>query len=261
MSKISTDGTLIVAADYSPAEYGGIKGARRKVLDLAWELADTGVYLKVNSILRASGFGLIDNLHEIGVKVFADLKLNDIPNTMSTDAKMLAEVKPEIVTVMGCAGIEGIRAVKGILGDDTEVLVVTVLTSLSDDECQMSFGCSASDGVLKFARMAQLAGADGLILSPTEVELVKSYPAITLSMNAPNFRPEWSSIKNDDQNPDRSLTITEAFRNGLKRAVMGRAIINAEPNKKGLPQNPREAVMLTFEEIKEGIRLRERLSD
>lgn len=252
MSDISIGERLIVAADYSPAKYGGIKGARRKVLNLAWELEGTGVYFKLNSVLRAYGYDLVNDLHKLGIKVFADLKLNDIPNTMRTDAEMLAEVRPEIVTVMGCAGIEGIRAVKEILGDDTEVLVVTVLTSLGDDECQMSFGCSASDGVLKFARMAQLAGADGLILSPTEIELVKNYPAITLPMNAPNFRPKWSSIENDDQNPDRSLTITEAFRNGLRRAVMGRAIIDA--------QSPREAVMLTFEEIKEGLALREKLS-
>lgn len=261
MSDISTDGRLIVAADYSPAQYGGIMGVRRKILNLAWELEGTGVCLKVNSILRAFGYGMVNDLHKIGVKVFADLKLNDIPNTMSIDAEMLAEVKPEIVTVMGCAGIGGIKAVKKILGNDTEVLVVTVLTSLSNDECQMAFGCSASDGVLRFARMAQLAEADGLILSPTEVELIKSYPAITLPMNAPNFRPEWSSIEDDDQNPDRSLTITEAFRNGLERAVMGRAIINAGPNDKGLPQNPREAVILTLREIEEGLTLRKKLGD
>ena len=259
MSSLPLSERLIVAADYSPIKYGGIEGARKKVLDLARELEGTGVYIKINSILRASGYSLIDDLHKLGVKVFADLKLNDIKNTMSTDAEMLAEVKPEIVTVMGSAGIEGIKAVQEILGDDTEVLVVTVLTSLDDDESQLIFGCSTSAGVLKFARMAQLAGASGLILSPAEIGILKSKPEITLSMNAPNFRPEWSFIKDDDQNADRSLTIVEAFKNGAERAVMGRAIINAEPNGEGFPQNPREAVIFTLRDIEEGLILREEL--
>ena len=259
MSNLPLSERLIVAADYSPVEYGGIEGARKKVLDLAQELKGTGVYIKVNSILRASGYGLINDLHELGVKVFADLKLNDIPNTMSIDAEMLAEAKPEIVTVMGCAGIEGVKAVQEILGDSTEVLVVTVLTSLDDDECQQIFGCSTSAGVLRFARMAQLAKVGGLILSPDEIKTLKNRSEITLSMNAPNFRPEWSFVEDDDQNPDRSLSIVEAFKNGAKRAVMGRAIINAGPNEKGFPQNSREAVILILRDIEEGLILREEL--
>lgn len=184
---------------------------------------------------------MIDDLHRIGVKVFADLKLNDIPSTIRVNVEMLAEARPEIVTVMGCAGVKGIKAVKEVLGDSTEVLVVTVLTSLDDDECQEIFGCSTNDGVIKFAKMAQLAGADGLILSPAEIKMLEGEKT-TLSLNAPNFRPEW------DQNPDRSSTIIETFKSGLNRAVMERAIINAE--------NPREAVMLTLEEIEEGLALR-----
>ena len=247
---------LIVAADYSPEEYGGIEGVRKKVLGLARDLKGTGVLIKVNSILRASGYGLVEDLHNLGVEVFADLKLVDIKNTMKTDGKMLSEINPKIVTVMGCAGIEGIKAVQEVLGSNTEVLVVTVLTSLDDDDCQLIFGCPTSAGVLKFARMAQLAGAGGLILSPAEIKDLKKRSEITLGMNAPNFRPDWSFIEDDDQNADRSLTIAEAFKNGAKRAVMGRAIINAKPNNNGLPQSPREAVELTLEEIKTGLDLR-----
>ena len=251
MSDIPIGERLIVAADYSPVKYGGIVGARREVLNLAWELKDTGVYLKVNSVLRAYGYNLVNDLHKLEIKVFADLKLNDIPNTMRTDAEMLAEVNPEIVTVMGSAGIEGIKAVQEVFGDTTEVLVVTVLTSLDDNECQQIFGCSTDAGVLKFARIAQSAGADGLILSPADIGILMGKPEITLPMNAPNFRPDWSLVENDDQNPDRSLTIVEALKNGLERAVMGRAIIYAESTK--------EAVMLTLEEIKEGLALRKEL--
>ena len=242
---------LIVAADYSPKKYGGIQGVKEKVLTLANDLKGLGVYIKVNSVLRAVGYDLIVELHDLGLKVFADLKLIDIPNTMETDGEMLAEVKPEILTVMCCAGIDGMNAVQKVLGGNTEVLGVTVLTSLNEEECQAIFTCSTKAGVLRFARMAQLAGLGGLILSPKEVEIVKNRFELMLSLNTPGIRPEWSIVEGDDQT--RVLTPRKAIESGSERIVMGRPIVKAEPNDKGLPQNPREAAKRTLEEIKEGL--------
>ena len=74
---------LIVAADYSPKVFGGRKGVEEKVLSLAEELSGLGVYILINSILRAVGYNLIDKLHKLGLNVFGDLKLIDIPNTMA----------------------------------------------------------------------------------------------------------------------------------------------------------------------------------
>jgi len=238
---------LIVAADYSPKYFGGIAGVEKQVLALATELQGTGVYIKVNSILRASGYGLITKLHDLGLKVFADLKLIDIPNTMGTDGEMLAEVKPDILTVMCCAGIDGMHAVQKILGDITEILGVTVLTSFNEEECQGIFTCSTRAGVLRFSRMAQLAGLGGLILSPKETDVVNNRFELTLSLNTPGIRPVWSLVEGDDQS--RVLTPKKAIENGAERIVMGRPIVKAASNDKGLPQNPREAVELTLKEV------------
>ncbi|MFC1622578.1 orotidine-5'-phosphate decarboxylase [Patescibacteria group bacterium] len=251
MKKLQLEERLIVAADFSPAEHGGINGARDKVLALAKYLEGLGVYIKVNSVLRAVGYDLITALHNYGLKVFADLKLIDIPNTMQTDAQMLREVPPEILTVMCCAGIDGMNAVQKILGDTTEVLGVTVLTSLNEEECQGIFTCSTKAGVLRFARMAQLAGLGGLILSPKEVGVLSGRFELTLSLNTPGIRPEWSLVEEDDQS--RVLTPQKAIENGAERIVMGRPIVKAGPNDKGLPQSPREAVEQTLEEIKAGL--------
>lgn len=242
---------LIVAADYSPKEYGGIQGVKKKVLDLAIDLKE-GVYVKVNSILRAIGYDLIVMLHDLGLKVFADLKLIDIPKTMKIDGEMLKEVKPEILTVMCCAGVDGMRDVQETLKGITEVLGVTVLTSLDEKKCKEIFVCSPKAGVLKFAHMAQSAGLGGLILSPKEVEIIKSEPKLaSLILNTPGIRPEWSVVKGDDQ--ARVVTPKKAIESGADRIVIGRPITQAGPNDKGLPQTPREAVERTLEEIRQGL--------
>lgn len=241
---------LIVAADYSPKKFGGIKGVEKKVLELAKQLEGLGVYIKVNSALRATGYGLITKIHDLGLKVFADLKLIDIPYTMKTDGEMLAEVHPEILTVMCCAGIDGMNAVQKDL-NTTEILGVTILTSLNEEECQAIFTCSTKAGVLKFARMAQLAELGGLILSPKEVEIINNRFELTLSLNTPGIRPLWSFVEGDDQK--RVLTPREAIKNGAQRIVMGRPITQAGPNNKNLPQNSREAAELTLKEIQTGL--------
>lgn len=250
-SQLKLEERLIVAADFDPREHGGVKGVEEKVLQLGTELSGLGVYIKVNSILRASGYTLIEKLHNMGLKVFADLKLIDIPNTLRTDGQILSQFKPELLTVMCNAGIDAMRALQQSVGQDTEVLGVTVLTSLNEEETQQIFSCSAKAGVLRFARMAQLAGVGGLILSPKEIEVVKDRPELNLTLNTPGVRPKWSLVENDDQS--RVLTPKMAIENGADRIVMGRPILQAKPNDQGLPSSPREAVERTLEEIREGI--------
>lgn len=238
--KLKPEERLIVAADYKPSEHGGIKGVEKKVMDLAKDLKDLGVFIKINSALRACGFGLVTKLHEAGLKVFADLKLIDIPKTMSFDAEFLVEVQPEIVTVMSCAGIDGMHVVQKVIGDSCEVLGVTILTSLNEEECQAIFTCSTKAGVLRFARMAQHAKLGGLILSPKEVDIVVNRFELTLSLNTPGIRPEWSLVEDDDQS--RILTPSKAIGNGAKRIILGRPITG--------DKNPRDAVLRTLDEIR-----------
>ena len=253
MKELKPPERFIVAADYSPKDFGGIKGVESQLLVLAEQLKGLGVYIKVNSILRAVGYGLIKKLHDLGLRVFADLKLIDITNTMKTDGEMLAEVKPEIVTVMCCAGVDGMNAAQRAVGDATEVLGVTILTSLGEEECQSIFTCSTKAGVLRFGRMAQLAGLGGLILSPKEAEIINNRFELTLSINSPAIRPVWSLVEGDDQDKDRILTPLKAIKNGVTRIVMGRPVVRACANNQGLPQNPREAVERTLEEINQAL--------
>ncbi|MDP3985176.1 MAG: orotidine 5'-phosphate decarboxylase / HUMPS family protein [bacterium] len=247
---------LIVAADFDPRTCGGATGVKVKVMALARALEGTGVIIKVNSVLRALGYDLIRHLHDFGLKVFADLKIVDIAKTLEYDGAFLAECKPAIVTVMGAADVDGIHALKKAIGADTEVLAVTVLTSHDDNESFALYGCPASAGVLRFARLAKLGGADGLILSPQELSIVTKKPELAgMTFNTPGIRPSWSIVPGDDQK--RVANVGDALLAGADRIVVGRPILNAKPNDQDLPANPREAVLRTLASIENAVAVRE----
>jgi orotidine-5'-phosphate decarboxylase len=254
MQKALTAGErLIVAADFKPKpEYAFPyyrKGAFRtwacnRVLKLANELKRTGVCLKLNSSLRASDYDLMDEIHSRGLRVFADLKLFDIGETLSTDGTFIREAKPEFLTAACSAGVSALRALKAEL-PDTEVLGVTVLTSQKDADTKAMFDCSVGEAVMRFAQVAADAGIDGLISSPMEAEMLRAKYGATLSLNTPAIRPAWAIVPGDDQNPERIMTPAKAIRVGADRIIVGRPIVQAD--------SPYDAAMRTIEEIASAI--------
>ena len=231
---------LIVAADFKPSAPHGREWVFYRILELIKSLRGTGVYIKVNSALRAHGYNLIDLIHSHDLKVFADLKLFDIGETLATDGMFLKEAKPELLTTVCVAGVTAMRALNAEL-PDTEVLGVTVLTSLKDADTQAMFTCSTEEAVMRFAQVAADAKIDGLISSPKEAEVLRAKFGIVLSLNTPAIRPTWAIVPGDDQNPERIMTPTKAIKAGADRIVVGRPIVKAE--------KPYDAVMRTIEEI------------
>lgn len=235
---------LIVAADFKPeTKRGGGHGwveVRDRILALADELSETGVTIKVNSGLRAIGYELVQDIRMRGLAVFADLKLNDISETLSTDGTLISEISPEILTVMCNTGSAAMAALKARL-PRTEVLGVTVLTSVEEDECLHIYGESIEETVDRLAFVASKAKIDGLIASGAEAKRLRTQFGDELSINTPAIRPAWAEVAGDDQNKSRVMTPTQAFAVGVDRIVVGRPIVRAE--------NPRDAVMRTIDEI------------
>lgn len=236
---------LIVAADFKPdpheeLSWNKMNSVATQVLALAYALKGTGVYIKVNSALRAYGYRLIDEIHSCDMKVFADLKLFDIGETLATDGILLCGSKPEIVTTVCMAGVTAMQMLKAEL-PDTEVLGVTVLTSLKDADTQAMFSCSTEEAVLRFAEVAAEAKIGGLISSPQEAEALRAKFGVLFSLNTPAIRPTWALVAGDDQNPERIMTPAKAIKAGADRIVVGRPIVRAE--------NPYDAVMRTIDEI------------
>ena len=240
MKTLKPEERLIVAADFRPTPPNGREWVRIKVINLARSLKGTGVCLKVNSALRACGYSLIKEIHDRGLHVLADLKLYDIGETLATDGVLLYEAKPELLTVVCAGGVGAMQMVKAEL-PDTEVLGVTVLTSLKDPDTQTMFSCSTEEAVMRFAQVAADAKIDGFICSPKEAEMLRAKFGVLMSINTPAIRPTWAIVPGDDQNPDRIMTPAKAIRAGADRIVVGRPIVNAV--------DPYKAVMRTIEEI------------
>ncbi len=231
---------LIVAADFKPTIPNGHEWVKTQVLALADSLQGTGVYIKVNSALRACGYDLIGEIQSRGLRVFADLKLYDIGETLSTDGVLLKEAKPELLTTVCVAGVTAMQALKAEL-PDTEVLGVTVLTSLKLADTEEMFRATVEASVMKFALLAETAGLDGLICAPTDIGFIQSVVKRVMTLNTPAIRPTWAIVSGDDQNPERIMTPAKAIKAGADRIVVGRPIVKAE--------KPYDAVMRTIEEI------------
>lgn len=252
---------LYVAADFDPRKVVdgrplGRPGVRSQVMGLARALGGSGVRVKVNSALRARGHVLIEDLHVMGLGVFADWKLHDIPETMETDAALLLDDPPEVLTVMCAAGVEGMRRVKQVLGDRTLVLGVTVLTSQGPGKCEQVYSTERPETVLRLAGLAAEAEIDGLILATDELPLVRREPSLAClqMLVTPGIRFGGKKVKGDDQ--EMVGTPRGAIAAGAEAIVMGRHIIGAKPNDEGLPENPLAAVQLALQEMEAGLRER-----
>lgn len=244
---MTTAERLIVAADFSPEKCGGPMKALREFRKLVDTLAGTGVTIKVNTMLRFVGYQLIGELHEQGLQVFADLKLTDIPNTLKYDGEFLRHYSPELLTAMCSSGQASLESLRQAVGEDTEVLGVTVLTSLSADECKIIHQDAPSPVARELAKLAERAGIGGLILSATDLGSISV--EYRMSRNCPGIRPEWHIDPDDDQDPDRIMTPAKAILAGADRLVMGRPITQQA--------DPREAVEKTLREIEDAVAIKE----
>jgi orotidine-5'-phosphate decarboxylase len=173
-----------------------------------------------------------------GGQVFADCKLNDIPNTVRGASRVISAMGVKYFNVHASAGVEAIKAAAEEKGT-AKLLVVTVLTSLDDAASQGIFGKTAKDKVLDFAKEALDSGADGLICSSQELELLGPIPEFkNLLKVTPGIRPTWA--QSDDQK--RTMTPKEAIQAGATHLVIGRPISNP-PRGIGSPIDAAKAIL------------------
>ncbi len=158
-----------------------------------------------------------------GVKIFLDLKLHDIPATVTGAARAVARLRPELLTVHAAGGPEVIRAaVEG--APVTTIAAVTVLTSLNQATLErIGMLGPMSDAVRRLAVLAVGAGARGLVCSPQEVAAVRAEVGPDITLITPGVRPVGSSVHDQA----RTATPEEALRAGANLLVIGRPITGA----------------------------------
>jgi orotidine-5'-phosphate decarboxylase len=158
-----------------------------------------------------------------GVKIFLDLKLHDIPATVSGAVRAVARLHPDLLTVHAAGGPEVIRAAVEA-APNTMIAGVTLLTSLGDaDLDRIGVAGPLSDAVRRLAVLAVEAGARGLVCSPREVADVRAEVGPDVTLITPGIRPAGA----DAHDQARTATPEEALRAGADLLVIGRPITRA----------------------------------
>ena len=210
-----------------------------KILDglrgkLEWVKIGLQMYLKY-------GADFVREVSGMGFKIFLDLKLFDIPNTVASAVESVSALPVSMLTIHASGGREMMRrAVESAAERNPELLIlgVTVLTSFDADSlAETGVELEPEWQVEKLAKLAVDSGLKGLVCSPLEIEGLRSILPEDTVLVTPGIRPSGSSA--DEQK--RIMTPADAARAGSDFIVVGRPILKAE--------NPAFAVSKILEEI------------
>ena len=172
----------------------------------------------------AHGHHCVHEIAKIGLPIFLDLKLHDIPNTVAGAMQATHVLEPAIVTIHASGGRAMMEDAKAAAGERCKVVAVTMLTSLDDsDLARTGVSGSAHDQVLRLADLAHSAGLDGIVCSGQEVAAVHKQWKDGYFV-VPGLRP--ANGKLGDQK--RAVTPREARDGGASVLVIGRPITRAE---------------------------------
>lgn len=195
-----------------------------EVRDLVESLAPYVGCFKIGLELISSVGGpqAVKFIHTLNGEIFYDGKFDDIPNTVDGASRAVSGLGVKMFNVHASAGVEAMRAAVKNKGNSI-VFAVTVLTSLEENNAHLIFGAPTKAKVLQFARDAKIAGCDGIICSPKELEFLGNYPELNgLLRVVPGIRPKWSVA--EDQK--RIMTPADAIKAGADYLVIGRPITN-----------------------------------
>ncbi|RXZ77300.1 orotidine-5'-phosphate decarboxylase [Paenibacillaceae bacterium] len=232
-------GKIMVALDYPDA------AAANRLLGA---LAGVPCYIKVGmELYYAAGPSFVSRLKEQGYKVFLDLKMHDIPNTVKGGASSIARLGVDMFNVHAAGGVTMMEAAlegvdKALAGNGQErplVIAVTQLTSTSQSTMNDEIGIAGTveAAVVRYAKLAKQAGLAGVVASAQEAAAVKLVCGSGFKTVTPGIRPAGSTI--GDQ--ARVLTPAQALRQGTDFMVIGRPITGAD--------DPRAALESIIEEM------------
>ncbi|HFI0425479.1 TPA: orotidine-5'-phosphate decarboxylase [Streptococcus suis] len=201
--------------------------------------AQEKLYVKVGmELYYAEGPSIISYLKDCGHSIFLDLKLHDIPNTVESAMRVLANLGVDMTNVHAAGGVEMMQAARRGLGSDAVLIAVTQLTSTSEEQMRsdQNIQTSLQDAVVHYAQKAVQAGLDGVVCSAHEVSLIKAATSSDFVCLTPGIRPAGGEV--GDQK--RVMTPAEAARIGSDYIVVGRPITKAK--------NPYQAYLAIKEE-------------
>ena len=216
--------------------------SRDENLAIARALKGLDVWLKVGlrSYLR-DGANFLNELKKIDdFKIFVDLKIYDIPNTMADAADVISNIGADMINLHASSGLRAMSEVMNRLANLHEkplVLAVSALTSFSDDEFYEVYNQNIDEAVLKMSQNAKNAGLDGMVCSVFESLAIKKECGTDFITLTPGIRP----FKENSDDQKRVANIVMAKQNLSDFIVVGRPIYKSF--------NPRETVEKILQEI------------
>jgi orotidine-5'-phosphate decarboxylase len=205
---------------------------KAQALALVEQLRDKISFFKIGlQLYTAEGPETVRAVLPTGAKLFLDLKLHDIPNTVAKAVESAANLSVQMLTIHLSGGSEMIRDAVAARKDTMSILGVTVLTS-ADASTLREVGISekVDEQVLRLARLGIENGVDGLVCSPHEIKALRAEFGDKIKIVVPGIRPSWS----EPGDQKRFMTPREAIDAGADYLVIGRPIT--------AHKNPREAV-------------------
>jgi len=221
---------IIVALDVATKE---------KALDLVEELRDQISFFKIGlQLYTAEGPEIVRAVLSAGAKVWLDIKLHDIPNTVARAVESANNLGVHMLTIHLSGGSEMIRAATAARANSISILGVTVLTSATEQTLrEIGIADKVGDQVLRLAKLGVEAEINGIVASPHEIKMLRKQFGSKIKMVVPGIRLSLSEA--DDQR--RVMTPRQALDAGADYLVIGRAII-ADPN-------PRQALTKILDEL------------
>jgi len=195
----------------------------KKASELVNKLDPKKCMIKIGSVaFNSIGHEIIYYAADHGFKIFLDLKLHDIPNTVKKSIQGLASLPIKMLTIHTSGGKDMMMAaMEAVSGTGIKVFGVTVLTSLNDKDTAVIFKRTSSEQVEAMLDEAESVGIDGVVCSPYELEFVSKRESL-LSIT-PGIR-----LKNSNDDQKRVMTPKEAINLGADFLVIGRPITEAE---------------------------------
>ena len=130
------------------------------------------------------GLEIIRHASDKGFKIFLDLKLHDIPNTVKKSISGLVALPIQMLTIHISGGVEMMKAaMEAVEGTNIKIFGVTALTSLSNDETNRIFQRNTSEQVMTMIDLAEKAGIDGVVCSPHELDFVNKKESLLSKRN------------------------------------------------------------------------------
>ena len=212
---------------------------KKEALVLVDQLNGQISFFKIGlQLYTAEGPEIVRSVLSTGAKIWLDLKLHDIPNTVARAVESASNLGVHMLTIHLSGGGEMIRAATAARANSMSILGVTVLTSATEQTlCEIGIADKVDDQVLRLAKLGVDAEIDGLVASPHEVKMLRGEFRDKIKIVTPGVRPKGS----DAGDQKRVMTPRQALDMGADYLVIGRPI-TTHPN-------PREAVAKILAEL------------